>query len=127
MRHTTLLTLILALVLLGAGRAAAQRSATLVVANKSGDSVSFIDLALEREVARIPVGRAPHELAISPDGTIVLVGEYGPNNAHGGTVAIIDLVRARVSGRIDVGERTRPHSVAFMPDGVRAAANASRG
>jgi hypothetical protein len=39
------------------------------------------------------------------------VGEYGPDNAHGGTVAIIDLVRARVSGRIDVGEGTRPHSV----------------
>ncbi len=120
MRHTILLTLALAVGLLGAGRASAQLSGTLVVANKSGDSVSFIDLGLEREVARIPVGRAPHELAISPDRTTVLVGEYGADDGHGGTVAIVDLVRARVSGRIDVGEKTRPHSMAFMPDGVRA-------
>lgn len=99
----------------------AELAGTLVVANKSGDTVSFIDLDLEREVARVPVGRAPHEVAISPDGATVLVGEYGSDDDHGGTVAIIDVARARVRGRIDVGEGTRPHSVAFLPDGRRAA------
>ena len=93
---------------------------TLVVANKSGDSVSFIDLDSGREAARVAVGRAPHELAVSPDGRTVLVGEYGPEDAHGRTVAILDLASASVVGRIDVGPDSRPHSIAFLPGGSRA-------
>ena len=102
------------------GRAHAERSGTLVVAYKSGDAVSFIDLTLSREVARVSVGRAPHEIAISPDGATVLVGEYGPDDAHGGTIATIDVASASLTGRVDVGAKTRPHSVVFLPDGTRA-------
>jgi DNA-binding beta-propeller fold protein YncE len=120
MRIPALLTIALVFAPELASPARARLSGTLVVANKSGDSLSFIDLALEREVARIPVGGAPHELAISPDGRTVLVGEYGPDEAHGGTVAIVDVLKHRVTARIDVGEKTRPHSVVFMPDGNRA-------
>lgn len=93
---------------------------TLVVANKSGDSVSFIDLDRGREAARVAVGRAPHELAVSPDGRTVLVGEYGPEDDHGRTVAILDLATASLVGRIDVGPDSRPHSIAFLPGGDRA-------
>ncbi len=93
---------------------------TLVVANKTGDSVSFIDLDRGREVARLPVGRAPHELAVSPDGRRVLVGEYGPEDDHGRTVAILDVASATIVGRIDVGPSSRPHSVAFLPGGEKA-------
>jgi DNA-binding beta-propeller fold protein YncE len=93
---------------------------TLLVANKSGDSVSFIDLDSGREAARVAVGRAPHELAVSPDGRTVLVGEYGPEDAHGRTVAIVDLSSASLVGRIDVGPDSRPHSIAFLPGGERA-------
>jgi DNA-binding beta-propeller fold protein YncE len=93
---------------------------TLVVANKSGGTVSFIDLDTGREAARVEVGRAPHELAVSPDGRTVLVGEYGPEDAHGRTVAILDVASATVVGRIDVGPDSRPHSIAFLPGGSRA-------
>lgn len=93
---------------------------TLVVANKSGDSVSFIDLDSGREAARVGVGEAPHELAVSPDGRTVLVPEYGPENDHGRTVAILDLEKASVVGRIDLGQDSRPHSIAFLPRGDRA-------
>ncbi len=93
---------------------------TLVVANKSGDSVSFIDLDRGREVARVAIGRAPHELAVSPDGRLVLVGEYGSEEEHGRTVALLDVPSASVVGRIDVGEKSRPHSIAFLPGGERA-------
>lgn len=106
---------------LGLGaRAEAERSGTLVVANKSGDSISFIDLDLGREVARVAVGRAPHEIALSPNGATVLVGEYGPDDAHGGTIATIDVRSARLTSRVDVGAETRPHSVSYLPGGERA-------
>jgi DNA-binding beta-propeller fold protein YncE len=72
-------------------------------------------------VARVAVGRAPHELAVSPDGRTALVGEYGPEDEHGRTVAILDVATATVAGRIDVGPDSRPHSIAFLPGGGRAA------
>jgi DNA-binding beta-propeller fold protein YncE len=88
---------------------------TLLVANKTGDSVSFIDLDSGREVARVAVGRAPHEVAVSPGGRLALVGEYGPEEEHGRTVALLDVASASVIGRIDVGPDSRPHSMAFLP------------
>jgi DNA-binding beta-propeller fold protein YncE len=41
---------------------------TLLVANRSGGSISLFDLATGVEMARVPIGRAiPHEVAVSPD------------------------------------------------------------
>jgi DNA-binding beta-propeller fold protein YncE len=50
----------------------------------------------------------------------VLVPEYGPESAHGTTIAILDVVEARVTGRIEVGPDSRPHSAVFFRDGSRA-------
>ena len=57
---------------------------TLLVANREGGSISFFDLATEREIARVPIGPAiPHEVAISPNGRWAVAGEYGPTNRPG--------------------------------------------
>ena len=57
---------------------------TLLVSNRSGGSVSFIDLTTRVEIARVPVGpRIPHEVAVSPDGRLALTSEYGPNTSPG--------------------------------------------
>ena len=53
---------------------------TLLVANRTGGSISLFDLATGVEIARVPIGPAiPHEVAVSPDGRVALAGEYGPN------------------------------------------------
>ncbi len=101
----------------------AQSTGTLVVANRRGGSVSFFDLEIGVEVARLPVGpRIPHEVAVSPDGQRVLVGEYGAGNDHGRHLIVMDLPNVREVGRIDLGDRSRPHSPAFLPDGRHAVA-----
>ena len=101
----------------------AQSTGTLVVANRRGGSVSFFDLEAGLEVGRLPVGpRIPHEVAVSPDGRRVLVGEYGGGADHGRHLIVIDLPGVREVGRIDLGARSRPHSMAFLPDGRRAVA-----
>ena len=116
--------LILSIVLLYTGAEVhAQSTGTLVVANRLGGSVSFFDLEIGMEVARLPVGpRIPHEVAVSPDGQRVLVGEYGAANDHGRYLVVIDLPNVREVGRIDLGDRSRPHSAAFLPDSRRAVA-----
>jgi YVTN family beta-propeller protein len=94
---------------------------TLLVANRNGGSISLFDLATGVEMARVPIGPAiPHEVAVSPDGRLALTGEYGPNDGPGRHLVVIDVAEGRLVGRIDLGPKSRPHSVVFMPDGRRA-------
>ena len=90
---------------------------TLLVANRSGGSISFIDFPTKIEVARLPIGPfIPHEVAVSPDGRLALTAEYGPENRHGQHVVLIDIPESRIMGRLDLGPKSRPHSVVFHPD-----------
>ena len=94
---------------------------TLLVANRTGGSISLFDLATGVEMARVPIGPAiPHEVAVSPDGRLALTGEYGPNDGPGRHLVGIDVAEGRRVGRLDLGPKSRPHSVVFMPDGRRA-------
>lgn len=96
---------------------------TLIVANRSGGSVSFIDLAAGIEIARVAVGpHIPHEVAVSPDGRLAMTAEYGGDDSRGRHVILIDVASATVVARIDLGANSRPHSVMFLPDGRRAVA-----
>jgi YVTN family beta-propeller protein len=38
-----------------------------LVSNRYADAVSVIDVATHREVRRIPVGKAPHGMALRPE------------------------------------------------------------
>ncbi len=96
---------------------------TLIVANRTGGSISFFDLAARVEIARVPIGpRIPHEVDVSPDGRLVLTTEYGPNGNRGRHVVLIDVATASVLKRIDLGPNSRPHTALFLPDGRRAVA-----
>jgi YVTN family beta-propeller protein len=96
---------------------------TLLVSNRSGGSISFIDLTTGVEIARIPIGPIiPHEVAVSPDGRLALTAEYGPNSDPGRRVILIDVATASVVGRIDLGPDSRPHTARFLPDGQHAVA-----
>lgn len=107
----------------GAAVHAQAPSGTLLVANRDGGSVSFFDVETRVELARLPIGpRIPHEIAVSPDGTLALASEYGSGADPGRTLLVIDVPSASYRGRIDLGPESRPHSFDFLPDGRRAVA-----
>ena len=96
---------------------------TLIVSNRTGGSISFIDLPTGVEVARVPVGPfIPHEVDVSPDGRLALTSEYGPNGEPGRHVILMDIATATILARIDLGPDSRPHTALFLPDGRRAVA-----
>jgi YVTN family beta-propeller protein len=91
---------------------------TLIVLNKSDATASLIDRRTGEEVATLPTGIGPHEVAVSPDGRLAVVGNYGQREP-GHTLTAIDVPGRRVTGTIDLRDYHRPHGMVFMPDGKR--------
>lgn len=111
---SALRTMAVALLLGVAGPAAAE---TLLIGNKGEDTVSFVDLASGRERAKVATGRAPHEIAVSPDGRQAAVVAYG-----GTTVDIFDVRSARLVKRIDIAPNAAPHGIVWLSNGRLAVA-----
>jgi len=88
--------------------------ATLLVANKSDDTVTLIDVPSGDARATLPTGHAPHEVAVSPDGTLAAVSDYGDKEAPGSSLTLIDVPGLRVLRTIDLGRHTRPHGLAWI-------------
>jgi YVTN family beta-propeller protein len=95
---------------------------TLLIGNKGEDSLSFVDLATGRERRRVPTGRMPHEIAVSPRGGLAAVVAYG-----GRTIELFELATARRVRSIDLGENARPHGLLWLRDGRIIATMEGRG
>ena len=80
------------------------------VVNHESNLVTVLNAADATILATIPVGRSPHSIAPSPDGSRVAVVNY-----DGNTVSMIDTKSNQVTATIPVGQG--PQSVAFAPDG----------
>lgn len=85
---------------------------TLLIGNKGEDSVSFVDITSGREMARVATGRAPHEIAVSPDGRRAAVVAYAGNS-----IDLLDVATARRVRTIDLGANLRPHGLVWLSDG----------
>jgi len=89
----------------------------LVVVNKSASTLSIVDPATRTELAVVPTGFAPHEVAVSADGRFAYVSDYGTGPRPGNTVSVIDIAEQRSLGTIDLGSHTRPHGITVASDG----------
>ena len=101
----------------------AEGTGTLIVLNKDGASASIIDRVGGKELTRVDTGAGPHEVAVSPDGKIAVVGNYGQQQP-GHTLTVIDLTSQSIIKTIDLEKYHRPHGIVFMPDGKRVVVTA---
>ncbi|MGQ3031962.1 MAG: YncE family protein, partial [Ferrovibrionaceae bacterium] len=116
MRHaiTVLSTLLLA--------AAPVAAETLLIGNKGEDTLSLVALDTGAEVARLPTGKMPHEIAISPDGKQAAVVAYGAT-----TIDVFDVAERKKLRTIDLSPNQRPHGLVWLSDGrLVATAEASQ-
>src|SRR5688572_21877948 len=111
----TALTSVAALALLLSARSEAP-TGTLVVLNKSEATAALVDPKSGEVRRTLPTGVGPHEAAVSPDGRLAVVADYG-QQVPGSTLTVIDLERAEVARTISLGEHRRPHGVQFEADG----------
>lgn len=117
MRHA--FAAVLSVLMLSAAPAAAE---TLLVGNKGEDTLSLIALDTGVELARIPTGKMPHEIAVSPDGEQAAVVAYG-----GTTIDVVDIAARTRVRTIDISPNQRPHGLLWLSDGrLVATAEASQ-
>ena len=91
---------------------AATPGPVLLVGNKGEDTLSFVDLTSGQELGRQPTGKAPHEIAISPDGKSAAVVAYGNR-----TVDLFDVASRAKLKTIDLAPNNGPHGIVWLKDG----------
>ncbi len=89
----------------------------LLVGNKSADTVWALDTGSGERLRWFDTGVGPHEIEISPDGRRAAVSNYGRRDEPGDSLTVIDWPTREVVRVIDLGENSRPHGMAFLPDG----------
>jgi YVTN family beta-propeller protein len=96
------------------GNAAAEVKARqkLYVTNSAGDDVTVIDVASNKILGRIVVGKHPHGIAVPDAADFILVTLEGTKP---GQLVWIDPKTDRVSHRLDVG--SAPNALAVTPNG----------
>jgi YVTN family beta-propeller protein len=91
---------------------AASGGPVLLIGNKGEDTLSFVDLTTGQELGRQPTGKAPHEIAISPDGSTAAVVAYG-----GKTIDLFDVATRSKLKTIDLAPNEGPHGIVWLKDG----------
>ena len=90
--------------------AAETPSPALLVLNKEGN-LAIVDPATKSVVARVRVGETPHETAVSSDGKLAFVSNYG-SATPGSTLSVVDIVAQKELRRVDLGSLRKPHGLA---------------
>lgn len=99
---------------------------TLLVLNKSENVLVIIDPPSKKVLGRVPTGEGPHELAVSADGKLAFVGNYGSGQTPGHTMSVIDLAARKELRRVDLKPFSRPHGIFVANGKVYFTAEANR-
>lgn len=95
---------------LGLGFNSAASAESVLVLNSEDTSYSIIDRATRTELGRLPLGREPHHIAVTPDGSEVLIASTVTND-----LVALD-VKTGESRRV-IRDIIDPYQLGFSPDG----------
>src|SRR5882672_3641020 len=102
--------LALAVIALTLGASGAARADAVLVLNSEEASYSILSRSGRTELARLPVGREPHHLLLTPDGKDVLIGSTATNE-----LLVLDAKTGEK--RRVVKDVIDPYHMGFSPDG----------
>ncbi len=77
-------------------------------------NLAFLNTKTGQVVARVPVGREPHEVAVSTDHRYAVVTNTGANANPGNTLSVIDVIARKEIRRVDLGPLRSPHGVWYQ-------------
>ena len=82
-------------------------TARLLVLLRNASALAIVDPASGKVLGRVPVGRDPHEVAVTPDGSMAFVASPGVG------ISMIDVRAMKELRRIDTGAASAPHDVLY--------------
>ncbi len=85
---------------------------SLLVLSKGEQTLSIVDPATLKVLARMPSGPDPHEVVASADGKTAYISNYGGGQYH--TITVVDLIAQKTTGAIDLGALNAPHGLTFV-------------
>lgn len=97
---------------------------TLLALSKHDHTLSIVDPATLKVLAKVPVGEDPHEVIASTDGKTAYVSNYGGGAYN--TLAVIDLVAQKPLAAVDLGPLRGPHGLTFVGGKVWFTAEAAK-
>ncbi len=109
MAHNMILRLSTFLAVALALAPAARAEHIAFVLNSADASVSEIDIDTRKEIRRVPVLREPHHMALTPDGSSLVVGDTAGN-----ALFFFDPDTGALQRQITVSD---PYQIFFSPDG----------
>jgi YVTN family beta-propeller protein len=89
-------------------------STVLLVLAKSDHTVSIVDPATLRVLARMPSGPDPHEIVADADGKLAYISNYGGPGGAYNTISVVDLDQNKALAPIDLGVLRGAHGLAFV-------------
>jgi YVTN family beta-propeller protein len=93
--------------------ASAPPGSYLVVLDKTDATLRMIEPNSGHVRDIVPTGAGPHEGAAAPDGTLVVVSDYG-GATPGHTLTVFDPFARHTTTPIDLAPHTRPHGIVFL-------------
>jgi DNA-binding beta-propeller fold protein YncE len=104
--------------------AAANAEDILLVLAKTDQTLSMVDPATMKVIARVPSGPDPHEVVASADGKFAYISNYGGGAYN--TITVIDLVERKALSTVDLGALRGPHGLMFAGGKVWFTAEAAK-
>ncbi len=87
----------------------------LLVVHQKDATVSFRDTQTGQVLALVGTEAGPHEIALSSDGKLAVVSNYGEAYA-GNSLTLINVVHQEIIKTINLGKYKRPHGLVFMDE-----------
>lgn len=84
---------------------------TLLVVNKRDAALAFVDPATLKVLGKIATGEGPHEVAVSGDGKLAVVCNYGTGPKPGSTLTVVDVAARKELRRVTLPGLLRPHGI----------------
>lgn len=110
------------------GIAVSGDAATVLVCLSRNNALGVVNLGSKTMVAQIPVGVAPFDLVLSPDGTVAYVSDWGgrrpkdnePAADSSGTRTLIDSRGIAASGGVSIVDLKKRLEIAYLETGLSA-------